>query len=94
RSAILGNGVRDEVLKLAGIADARMLIVAVPNGLEAGEVVAHARKLKPGVRIVARAHLDEEVEHLKSHGADRVIMGEREIARQMLADLDANAAPA
>jgi len=94
RSAILGNGVRDEVLKLAGLADARMLIVAVPNGLEAGEVVAHARKLKPELRIVARAHLDEEVEHLKGHGADRVIMGEREIARQMLADLEANAAPA
>ena len=94
RSAILGNGVRDEVLKLAGIADARMLLVAVPNGLEAGEVVAHARKLKPELRIVARAHLDEEVEHLKAHGANRVIMGEREIARQMLADLEANGAPA
>lgn len=94
RTAILGNAVRDEVLKLAGIADARMLIVAVPNGLEAGEIVGHARKLKPDLRIVARAHLDEEVDHLTNHGANRVIMGEREIAKQMLADLDANAAPA
>ena len=94
RSAILGNGVRDEVLKLAGIADARLLLLAVPNGLEAGEVVAHARKLQPNLRIVARAHLDEEVEHLKAQGANRVIMGEREIARQMLADLQANGAVA
>jgi CPA2 family monovalent cation:H+ antiporter-2 len=87
RTAILGNAVRYEVLKAAGIDVARMLIVAVPNALEAGEIVAHARKLMPGLRIVARAHLDAEVEHLKASGADRVIMGEREIARQMLADV-------
>jgi CPA2 family monovalent cation:H+ antiporter-2 len=87
RSAILGNGVRDEVLRAAGIERAKHLLVAVPNGLESGETVAHARKLNPALRIVARAHLDEEVEHLSASGADRVIMGEREIARQMLADV-------
>ncbi|MBL8549332.1 MAG: Kef family K(+) transporter [Hyphomonadaceae bacterium] len=86
RTAILGNGVRDGVLHAAGIERARLLLVAVPNGLEAGEVVAHARRMKAALRIVARAHLDEEVEHLSANGADRVIMGEREIASQMLAD--------
>jgi len=87
RSAILGNAVRDEVLRAAGIDRAKHLLVAVPNGLESGETVAHARKLNPTLRIVARAHLDEEVEHLGASGADRVIMGEREIARLMLADV-------
>lgn len=92
-SAILGNAVRDDVLRAAGIAYARHLIVAVPNGLEAGEIVAHARRLKPDLRIVARAHLDEEVEHIKASGADRVIMGEREIAKQMLSELLPVSAP-
>jgi len=87
RSAILGNAVRDEVLIAAGVTRARHLIVAVPNGLEVGEIVAHARRLNPALRIVARAHIDGEVEHIKASGADRVIMGEREIARLMLADL-------
>ncbi len=86
-SAILGNAVRDEVLRAAGVEHARHLLVAVPNGLEAGEIVAHARKLKPDLRIVARAHLDEEVEHITASGADRVIMGEREIARLMLSEV-------
>ena len=86
-SAILGNAVRDEVLRAAGVEDARHLLVAVPNGLETGEIVAHARKLKPDLRIVARAHLDAEVEHITNSGADRVIMGEREIARLMVADV-------
>jgi len=93
-SAILGNAVRDDVLRAAGIEVARHLLVAVPNGLEAGEIVAHARRLKPDLRIVARAHLDAEVEHIKASGADRVIMGEREIARLMLADLEPRDAPA
>ncbi len=87
RVAILGNAVRDEVLRAAGVDKAKHLLVAVPNGLESGEVVAHARKLNPGLRIVARAHLDEEVDHLNASGADRVIMGEREIARMMVADV-------
>lgn len=68
---------------------ARHLLVAVPNGLEAGEIVAHARRLNPGLRIVARAHADVEVTHIIERGANRVIMGEREIARLMIADIDA-----
>jgi CPA2 family monovalent cation:H+ antiporter-2 len=39
------------------------------------------------VRIVARSHSDEESEHLARHGANAVIMGEREIALAMLADV-------
>jgi CPA2 family monovalent cation:H+ antiporter-2 len=33
---------------------------------------------------VARAHFDGEVDHLMKLGANRVIMGEREIAQAML----------
>ena len=43
--------------------------------------------MKPTLRMVARAHSDAEVEHLRHFGADHVIMGEREIALGMLAAL-------
>lgn len=46
-----------------------------------------ARSLNPQVRILARAHLDDEVEYLKDLGSDAVFMGEREIARRMIEDL-------
>ena len=82
--AIVGNGVLPGVLSLANVANARVLIVAIPDGFEAGALVMHAKELNPGIRIVARAHSDEEVEHLTKHGADRVIMGEKEIAHGML----------
>jgi CPA2 family monovalent cation:H+ antiporter-2 len=36
------------------------------------------------LKIVVRAHSDAEVEHLDHHGADAVVMGEREIAGAMI----------
>ena len=36
------------------------------------------------ILVIARAHSEAEVENLQKHGADRVIMGEREIALGML----------
>ena len=43
-----------------------------------------SRPGNPRIEIVARAHFDAEVEHLLQHGANTVVMGEREIARTML----------
>jgi CPA2 family monovalent cation:H+ antiporter-2 len=82
--AIFGNAARTAVLKQAGIEYASHVMVAVPNGLEAGEVVAKARKLAPGARILARTHQEDELEYLKERGADRAIWGENEIAALMV----------
>lgn len=86
-AAVHGNAARTEVLKAAGIDTARHLLVAIPNGFEAGEIVAHARQARPDLRITARAHLDAEIDHLGRSGADHVVMGEQEIANIMLANI-------
>ena len=62
-----------------------MLFVAIPQSFEAGQIVEQARRTNPNLLILARAHFDAEVQHLSKLGADAVIMGEREIARAMLA---------
>ena len=82
--ALAGNAATPAVLQASGIAFAQHLFVAVPDGFEAGQVVEQARQSNPGLDIVARAHSDEEVEHLKRLGANGIIMGERELARGML----------
>jgi CPA2 family monovalent cation:H+ antiporter-2 len=82
--AIAGSGVLPGNLHAANVEAAKVLIVAIPDGFEAGALVMHARELNPGMRIVARAHSEAEVEHLIRHGADRVIMGEKEIAHGMV----------
>ncbi len=47
-------------------------------------MIENALELNAARKVVARAHSDAEIEHLEKHGAQRVIMGEREIARGML----------
>ena len=37
--------------------------------------------------IIARAHSEVEIEHLRKHGATKVVMGEHEIAKAMIADI-------
>ncbi len=46
-----------------------------------------ARDINPALNIIARAHSDAEIEHLKKHGATLVIMGEHEIAKAMVSHL-------
>jgi CPA2 family monovalent cation:H+ antiporter-2 len=83
---ISGNAVQEEILASANIAGARRLIVAIPNAFEAGQIIETAKAANPGLVVIARAHSDSEVEHLKGLGAGTVIMGEREIARGIIAE--------
>jgi len=81
---IFGNAATPEVLAAADVGAARQLFLAIPNGFEAGQIAAQARHTNPALEIVARAHSDDEVAHLETHGANIIIMGEREIARAMI----------
>ena len=45
-------------------------------------------RANPGLTIVARAHSDAEVRHLRELGANTVIMGERQIALEMIAEIE------
>lgn len=81
---IRGNAAKDDVLAAANLGAAKLLFVAIPEAFEAGQIVQQARRANPGLPIVARAHFDAEVDHLLSHGASKVVMGEREIALAML----------
>ena len=85
--AIAGNAADPEVMRAANLAAARCLLVAIPDAFEGGQVVAQAREFNPALPIVARAHSEDEIEHLKKHGATQVVMGEHEIAKAMIADI-------
>jgi CPA2 family monovalent cation:H+ antiporter-2 len=79
-----GNAADPRVLGKARLDGARLLLVAIPETFEAGQIVEQARKANPNLPIVARAHSDEEVDYLEKKGASRTIMGEREIAERMI----------
>jgi CPA2 family monovalent cation:H+ antiporter-2 len=90
---LVGNAASHDLLTLANLPAAHTIVIAIPNAFEAGQVAQQARSLNPGISIVARAHSDDEVEHLGRFGADVVIMGEREIARGMIEHIKARLKP-
>ena len=87
REAIAGNAADPDVISAANLPDARCLLVAIPDAFEGGQVVAQARERNPSLPIIARAHSEVEIEHLRKHGATKVVMGEHEIAKAMIADI-------
>jgi CPA2 family monovalent cation:H+ antiporter-2 len=82
--AIAGNAADPALIPAANLGEARCLLVAIPDAFEGGQVVQQARAINPKLLIIARAHSEAEIEHLKKHGADLVVMGEHEIAKAML----------
>ncbi|MBA0167576.1 MULTISPECIES: YbaL family putative K(+) efflux transporter [Pectobacterium] len=82
--AVLGNATKPEIMDIARLDCARWLLLTIPNGYEAGEIVAAAREKRADLEIIARAHYDDEVSYIIDHGANKVVMGEREIANSMI----------
>lgn len=82
---ISGNAADPEVAAAANLTAARCLLLAIPDAFESGQIVEQARSLNPNLTIIARAHSDGEISHLKKYGASAVVMGEHEIAKAMIA---------
>jgi CPA2 family monovalent cation:H+ antiporter-2 len=78
--AIAGNAADPDLVRAASLGRARCLIVAIPDGFEAGQVVEQARAIDHALPIIARARSQEAVEHLKALGADIVVLDRDEVA--------------
>jgi CPA2 family monovalent cation:H+ antiporter-2 len=86
--ALSGNAADPDILAAANLGGARCLLVAIPDAFEGGQVVQQARALSAELPIIARAHSAAEIEHLLKHGASLVIMGEHEIAKAMIDNIN------
>ena len=71
--AMLGEASDDANLEEAGVQRARGLVAAVNSDAANVFVVLSARKINPGLHIVARASSDESAAKLKIAGADRTL---------------------
>jgi CPA2 family monovalent cation:H+ antiporter-2 len=93
--AIVGRAADRGLLEAANLAAARWLISAIPNPFEASHLIDTGRAANKDLTIIARAQSDAEVEHLRKYGAHHIVLGEREIAREMARFLnnDLDAAP-
>jgi monovalent cation:H+ antiporter-2, CPA2 family len=83
-TAIYGDAGNATVLEMAGIAHARLVVVATSDPHETRLIVERVRELNAAVDVVARTHSDSEAAHLRSLGGKvQAVHGERELAVQM-----------
>ena len=81
--AFYGDMADAELLKHAGIAQARVLVFAAYDPPAEEFAVDHALRVNPKIEIVARVETPEEARRLLERGASQIVEGERELAVQM-----------
>jgi monovalent cation:H+ antiporter-2, CPA2 family len=84
---IHGNASAPDVIQAANLRAAHQLIVAIPNAFEAGQIIRAGRDANAGLSIVARAHSEDEAEYLRQHGADTIVLAEREVAKGIIREV-------
>lgn len=81
--ALYGDATREQVLRFAGIARARLLVIAISDSPATREIVALARRLHPQIPIVVRVRYVREGEALKREGPILVVPEEEKVARPL-----------
>jgi CPA2 family monovalent cation:H+ antiporter-2 len=89
-NAIVGDASNESALQEAAIEKAVAIIVAVPNPFEARKIAEAAKTIKPHIKILVRAHNEEEEEYFIHQGVDLAVMGPREVGRRMVEYLNSN----
>lgn len=69
----LGDPTRPELLKAAGLAKAKVLVAAMDDAKTVTKLVAYARRQRPDLHIIARAHDRNHVYELYRAGADDIV---------------------
>ncbi|MDP9379750.1 MAG: cation:proton antiporter [Chloroflexota bacterium] len=81
--ALLGNASNPVLLERAGLAHARVLLVAVPDPLATRLIVEHARRVNPGLDVAVRTHSWDEREFMLRRRVGKTVMGELEMALEL-----------
>lgn len=81
--AIAGDANQADVLEKAAIQKAAAIVLAIPDPFEIRNIVETARSLKPGIRVLVRAHNDAEISYFTTQGVNLVVTGPEEVGRRM-----------
>lgn len=78
-----GLGEDPDLLRRAGIQDARMLLVTATHPVAARRAIEHAQRLNPQLDVIARVHHDSLLSALSGLPRTRVVQGDVELAYAM-----------
>lgn len=82
-AAVFGDASDPGVLIQAHIAQASMLVAAIPDTFRVRQMIKTARILNHGIEVVVRTHSEEEAVLLEREAAQKVFFGEDELAKGM-----------
>lgn len=74
---LCGDALSEDVLKEAGIQQAKALITTLPDDADNVFVVLTVKAMNPDIRIISRAAAESSVKKLKMAGAGNVIMPDK-----------------
>jgi CPA2 family monovalent cation:H+ antiporter-2 len=78
--AVYGDATREDILRAAGIDTAEFLVVALPDASAVPTLIAMAKGLNPGLKVIARTHYLAERATLERSGVAAVACEEAEVA--------------
>jgi CPA2 family monovalent cation:H+ antiporter-2 len=80
---VLGDGSEPDVLRQAGVAAARLLVVTSAEPLGARRAIEQAQRLNPTIEVVARVHHEAHRRALAALPRTQCVQGEAELAYAM-----------
>jgi len=80
---IYGDAGNREVLSKAGLKDAALLLIAMPDPTAARLALDHALRINPQLDVVARVHSDFELDFLRGRGASELVQPELEASIEL-----------
>jgi CPA2 family monovalent cation:H+ antiporter-2 len=83
-AALFGDAAQPALLEHADVAHARVLLVTITDPPVTRRIIEEARRLNPRLSIVARTHSEGERSVLLDLAVDDVVLGEREVAAEMV----------
>jgi monovalent cation:H+ antiporter-2, CPA2 family len=87
-TAIYGDATRPEILEQAGVRKAAYLVLTHPHPAGRADIVQHAHRVNPEMKIILRARYLSDADALRSAGSTRTVFEEGEtgigMARQVL----------
>lgn len=83
-AAVSGNAAEPSVLIQAHIANAAMLVIAVPDPINVRQMADTARTLNPDIEIVLRTNNEDESKLLRKDDVGVVFFGKEELANGMI----------
>jgi monovalent cation:H+ antiporter-2, CPA2 family len=82
-AAISGDASDPTLLVQAHIANAAMLVIAIPDTIDIRKMCEIAKTLRPEIQVVIRTHSEDESNLLNAEGIGKVFYGEEELANGM-----------